>query len=232
MATGTPLQDYLTRKQRNAVSGQESRDFCYRCWRADVVCICSLVPRIANRTAVTILQHHRERRHPIGTERILRLGLTRCQTWIAQRHSGLTVPQIPDAAECGLLYPHREAIVLADDTCPIEQRPELRIRELIVLDGTWSQAKALYRSNPWLARVPHYALAPRRGSDYRIRRQPRQECLSSVEAVVAALRLIEPETKGLEGLLEAFRSMVRIQESHGVPATRRDTDGDDESASK
>ena len=43
------------------------RRVCYRCHKAAIVCVCDGVERVLNRTGIVILQHPRERFHPIGT---------------------------------------------------------------------------------------------------------------------------------------------------------------------
>jgi DTW domain-containing protein YfiP len=150
------------------------------------------------------LQHHREFRHPVGTARIARLGLQRIQVRVARRARALAVDaQVP--GRTALLYPHPDARRLRD--LPREQYPE----NLLLLDGTWSQASAMYRANAWLHRLPHVALQPVSESRYRIRRQPRLGCLSTIEALVQALRQLEPETIGLDGLLQVFDGMVQQQ---------------------
>ena len=45
------------------------------------------------------------------------------------------------------------------------------VSHLLVLDGTWSQARALYRQNPWLTGIPHFQLSPEAPSRYRIYQQ-------------------------------------------------------------
>ncbi|HHH10935.1 MAG TPA: DTW domain-containing protein, partial [Sorangium sp.] len=60
-----------------------ARPFCYRCHKPAVTCICARVKRVDNRTKIWLLQHPRERFHPIGTARIARLGLGRFEQTMA-----------------------------------------------------------------------------------------------------------------------------------------------------
>src|SRR5690606_19710680 len=78
-------------------------------------------------------------------------------------------------------------------------------------DGTWNHAKRLWRANPWLEDLPHVRINPAEPSRYRIRREPERHCLSTLEAVIAALRAIEPDLEGLDSLLAAFDHMIDQQ---------------------
>lgn len=83
---------------------------------------------------------------------------------------------------------------------------------LIVMDGTWSQARSLLRSNPALAALPRVAFAPQKPSDYRIRRQPAELCVSTIEALAEVLSILEPPGLSFDRLLDPFKAMVKQQE--------------------
>lgn len=180
------------------------RAYCYACLKPRVTCVCARVPRIDNQTAIWLLQHPRERRHAIGTARLLALGLAKLRLdviFLRGPRAALPRPS-PRAA---LLYPSPDARALE------ELGPDERPDQLIVLDGTWHHAHALARELGWLEDLPRVTLRDTTPSRYRIRREPRAECLSTVEAVVAALAVLEPETAGLDRLLGAFDSMIDDQ---------------------
>ncbi|MFP6684038.1 MAG: tRNA-uridine aminocarboxypropyltransferase, partial [Polyangiaceae bacterium] len=181
----------------------ESRAECYRCHKPQLTCICGHVDRIANRTGVWVMQHPRERFHPIGTARIARLGLSKVHVEVLHSPMAAPPPVLPPGA--GLLYPHPHARDLS--TLPADERPE----DLIVIDGTWSQAHTVYRDNPWLQHRPHYQLTPQRPSRYRLRKEPTAQCLSTIEAIVEALRILEPDTSGLDSLLASFDALIDRQ---------------------
>lgn len=108
----------------------------------------------------------------------------------------------------GLLFPSDKAIDLVPNLSEGDhERP--CPTHLVVLDGTWSKAKRIYFENPWLHKLPHYNLPLSAPSMYGpVRRQPKPGCLSTVESIVFALRILEPETQGLDALLEVFDSMI------------------------
>jgi len=181
-----------------------SRAYCYRCMKPEALCVCARLPRVENRTAVWVLQHPRERRHPIGTARLLALGLARVRVDVTFLLGPRAAPP-PIPARAALLYPSPGARVLEE--LPPGERPQ----ELIVLDGTWHHAHTLARDLGWLEGVPRVKLGHTEPSRYRIRKEPRAECVSTLEAVVAALRVLEPDTPGLDALLASFDSMIDDQ---------------------
>jgi len=179
---------------------------CYRCFKPQVACICASIEPVANQTGIIILQHPRERFHAIGTARIARLGLVRvrvepCAPWV----DGARLQLPPRTA---LLYPAAGARELT--TVPVEERP----RHLVILDGTWFHAKKIYDAHQWLRDLPSVSLAPSQPSRYRIRPEPNRRYVATVEAIVLALRIIEPHTRGLDGLLRSFAAMVDRQAAY------------------
>jgi len=183
---------------------QANREMCYRCHKARVTCVCELIQAVANKTGILILQHAKERFHSIGTVRFARLGLKNVEVQVRWSNDlmRLNKPLNPPP-NTGLLYPSPTALDLAD--------PENRPEHLIILDGTWRQARNLYHKTPGLKMLPHYALHPAQPSRYTIRREPAFHCLSTIESIVAALEILEPETQGLSTLLDAFDDMIRKQ---------------------
>lgn len=107
-----------------------------------------------------------------------------------------------------MLYPSADSVELG--TLAPEDRPS----QLVVIDGTWAQAKSLLNGLPKLKSLPCYKLSPTEPGQYRIRLEPTDTSLSTVEAVVSALKSLEPETENLEQLLVAFDVMVQKQLDH------------------
>ncbi len=62
---------------------------------------------------------------------------------------------------------------------------------IILLDGTWSQAKTMWWRNPWLLKTRRMHLIPKQKSLYgNIRKEPRPECVSTLEAAAETLSLL------------------------------------------
>ncbi|MBT3223432.1 MAG: DTW domain-containing protein, partial [Proteobacteria bacterium] len=184
----------------------EARPHCYRCDKPSSMCLCGHLTPIPNEVGVHVLQHPRERRHPLGTARLLRLGLASVWVHVLQLEgrSAVCAPvSLPQGA--ALLYPSADARDLGSLTA--EERP----KHLVVIDGTWAQAHRIFRDNFWISDLPRYRLAPGAGSRYRIRTEPRLECLSTVESVVTALRCLQHDLHGTETLISAFDAMIDDQ---------------------
>ena len=182
---------------------------CYDCYRPVSLCFCDAIPTVDNRTEVLILQHMRERFHPFNTARIVRKALANADllvdhnTALAEKLASMSLGE-----RVGVLYPSSESRLLSD------LKPDEKPDQLIVIDGTWHHAKTLMRDIPRLATLPHFQLRPTSPGRYRIRREPNEQALSTLEATVAAIRDLEPETTGLPELIAAFDSMVQTQLDH------------------
>jgi DTW domain-containing protein YfiP len=87
------------------------------------------------------------------------------------------------------------------------------LQGLVILDGNWKQAKTLWWRNPWLLRLQRAVLNTSRSSQYGdLRRQPRKNCLSTIEAVAESLTALgEPENG--ETLHQAFASFLATARS-------------------
>lgn len=179
---------------------------CYRCLRPRRLCYCASLPTVPTRTHVVILQHPHERTHPFNTARLVGLCMPNSRVHVA--YGGLSEVlrcEVPVPDDTVVLYPHPSAVDVA--TLPPSELPST----LLALDGTWAHSKRLYKDNPWLARLRHVRINPSEPSRYRIRKEPRADYVSTLEAIVFALRTLEPETPGLDTLVTAFDRMIDQQ---------------------
>ena len=171
------------------------------------MCYCAHVPEVETASRVFILQHPRERSVPIGTARMASLCLPGAELhvgidWGASRvlAHALSDPSRPAV----LLYPGPDAIdvVRAPPPGPVT---------LIVVDGTWSQTRKVVRRNPALAALPRYSFAPPTPGEYRIRKEPDDTCVSTIEALVHALSALGSDPERCQAMLRPFRAMVEAQ---------------------
>ncbi len=164
---------------------------------------------------MVFLQHPRERRVAIGTCRMAQLALPNSELHVGVTFDGNARVRALAAAPRGrvaLLYPNESA---HDATALPSEAPET----LIVVDGTWGQARKVLARNPILAALPRIGLKPSRPGNYRIRREPAPHCLATIEAVVDVLGRLEGDGARFTPMLRAFEQMVDTQLA--CVATRR-----------
>ncbi len=155
---------------------------------------------------MVFLQHPREYRMAIGTARMTNLGLANSELHVAaelDRHPRVRA-LTEDPAGSALLFPGPGAV-------EPEELPGGPPATLVVLDGTWLQAKKMLARSERLQRLPRVGFVPERPGAYRIRREPAAHCLATVEAVVQVLGRLENDPTRFTPLLRAFEQMVEQQ---------------------
>jgi hypothetical protein len=175
---------------------------------------------IDNRVFVLILQHPQERREALATAPLICATLRRAKLAVGLSWPGLA--RLGEPAEprrwavlhLGAARPlaeRREVAVLDRAGAPLaDPAPVLRgLRGIVLLDGTWSQAKTLWWRNPWLLKLHRIVLDPLRPARLgRFRREPRREALSTIEAAALALGHLEPSVEAAEALHAALDGML------------------------
>lgn len=181
------------------------------------MCLCEDVPAIDTRTRVVIIQHADEAWNRIGTARLVHLGLKNSVLLEGERFD--ESPELKATLES----PGRERVLLfpSRDATALELRPaDAPPLDLVVIDGTWSQAKGVVNKTAALRALPRVKLPPGERSRYRIRLQPRPECVSTVEAAVRALGVLEGGVEPFLPLLDAFDRMIDRQIQAALAAGR------------
>jgi hypothetical protein len=87
---------------------------------------------------------------------------------------------------------------------------EAELEGIVVLDGTWAQAKTMWWRNAWLLKLKRLVLHPSRPSLYgKLRKEPRRESLSTIESVAEALEALGEEPRVPETLRAHFQELLR-----------------------
>ena len=171
------------------------------------MCFCAHLPELHARTRVVFLQHPREKRVAISTCRMAHLALAG-----SSLHSGVIFDGNAELeALCSDASGGVAVLFPGEGSLDPTTLPDGQLHTLIVIDGTWSQARKLVQRNALFARLPRLGLAPSRPSNYRIRREPAENCVSTIEAVVEVLGLLEGDVDRFRGALAAFDHMVDTQ---------------------
>ncbi|MEX5353271.1 DTW domain-containing protein [Pseudomonas juntendi] len=182
-----------------------SRPRCERCLRPLDHCLCPLIPSLDSRTRVVVLQHPSETSHALNTARLAALGLVNAELRVGEVFDDLERLLATPGYRPVVLFPGDEAGVLrayeGDDELPLM---------LIVPDGTWRKARKLLYLNPLLAALPRVTLGEVRASRYRLRKAPGEGALSTVEAVVEALNVLESPLC-FDEVLKPFDALIEGQ---------------------
>ena len=182
------------------------RAICERCLKALPACICSTIESIDNQHFLHILQDPSEEKKAIGTARILELSLQLCKISIAETFD----PNLFDLDNSYLLFPDPTAIP-ASELCSTVNISINADSQFILLDGSWKKAYKLLMSNPFLQTLPKVVINVAEKSRYRIRKSPREDGLSTVEAGYYLLSQLENNSKKFEPLLKSFAYMIDYQ---------------------
>ncbi len=197
---------------------------CPRCLKPLPLCICDSVTPIDNRISLLILQHPQEQDRALGTARLTALHFKNAVVRI-----GLSWPSLSKALGRQVADPSRWAVLylgsakVADletdrDIVAINRKSEIEdnqrailkdIEGVVLLDGTWSQAKALWWRNAWMLKCQRVILGPSRPSRYgQLRREPRRDGLSTIEAAAMLLASLEKRPDIAETLHASFERML------------------------
>lgn len=182
--------------------------YCSQCGKARKACICDNIVALDSQVELIILQHPTEEHRPMGTARILSLSLVNSRLLVGEdfrEHDELNQLLAEPDVEHFVLYPSDVSLSAADVALPIEKK--IRI---ILLDGTWKKAFKLWQLNTQLHHLPCLHLPEDLKGNYRIRKAPSENALSTVEAGFHVLSMMQPE-KDFSPLLDAFEAMIDYQ---------------------
>jgi DTW domain-containing protein YfiP len=192
---------------------------------------------MATASRIVLLTHPKEyRRQKTGTGRLACLNLANCESLpgIAfDDHPRVRELSDDPANRCYLLYPSPGAVTLSGSDGAGLGRAGTGLSEgrivVFMIDSTWACSRAVLRESPGISRLPRIRLEPREPSRWRIKRQPRANCLATIEAIHELLCVLE--AAGLESypdklrLLDAFAALQDYQiaraEASGSPRFTR-----------
>jgi DTW domain-containing protein YfiP len=220
-------------KQSEAETGTPVIPECPHCLKPLPLCVCDGIKPIESKIALLILQHPQEQDRALGTARLTALHFKNAVVKI-----GLSWPSLSKALGRPVHDPSRWAVLylgsakVADletssDIVAINRKGEVGdnqrailrdIEGIVLLDGTWSQAKALWWRNAWMLKCQRVILDPKHPSRYgKLRREPRRDGLSTLEAAAMLLSSLEKRPDIAETLHGSFeRMLAKYREAQSV----------------
>ena len=197
---------------------------CPDCGKALPLCICESITPIENKVSLLILQHPQEQDRTLGTARLTALHFDDAVLKI-----GLSWPSLSKALGRPVDDPSRWAVLYLgsakvseldteNEIVAINRKGEIEphqrailsdIEGIVLLDGTWSQAKALWWRNAWMLKCQRVILGPKRPSRYgKLRKEPRADGLATIEAAATLLAGLEKRPDIAETLNGSFERLL------------------------
>ena len=193
---------------------------CKTCKKRLELCVCTDIHPQKARLHILILQHPQEPDHDIGSALLTHLALPNSTLKIGLSWRNLSAalgkPE-SSSARWAVLYlgsgvkgeavPKQPLQFVSQKGNPVDAPDQLD--GIVVLDGTWSQAKSLWWRNAWLLKLRRIVLTPHHKSLYKeLRKEPRRECLSTLESVAEVLSLLGEKPEVSVQLKELFTKLL------------------------
>ena len=198
---------------------------CSSCLKVPELCLCDSITAHDNRLHVAVLQHPQEPDKHLGSAKLACLQLKNSSLKVALSVSNLNQvtgfdvnPKEWAVLFLGSQYKFRELQERAeksevyffnqkDEEVPV---PLESIKGILILDGTWAQAKTLWWRNAWLLKCWRIVIQPRQHSLYgKLRKEPRSECLSTIESIAYTLEIFGEPSETTNDLLASFRRLLQ-----------------------
>ena len=199
---------------------------CADCLKPEGLCVCDDIRKLETRLHVLILQHPQEPDKKLGSAHLAHLSLpnSTLKTGLSWANLSKALGRPAEASRWAVLYlgsgiknatgalkPGLHWVDKKGELLPSDKIREIRqnLEGIVVIDGTWSQAKALWWRNAWLLKLKRAILVPAEKSLYReLRREPRAECLSTIETIAETLSALGEKKETETGLKNLFGKLL------------------------
>lgn len=209
------VDEYRKRRAMARTTEPVYRRLCSACLQPDFSCYCARVKPFDPGFDTLILIHPIEvKRRRIATGRMAHLSLHHSHLIMGvdfTHDARLNALLARDDVHTVMLYPGANSMNLTFAS-PSERRalvPPGKRLALVVMDGTWATARKMVRSEN-LRGLPRVCFTPEAPSNFRVRRQPKRECVSTLEAIHHTIDLLGTSVDH-GSLLETFDWMVNRQ---------------------
>ncbi len=198
------------------------RDNCWNCYRPTSSCYCEFIQRFNPNVKFVILIHPIEWKRKIATGRMAHLSLINSHLIKGEDYSNDdTVNTLIEDKEnqCFVIYPSVHSVNLseksnADKNLLFNQKQKI---VFFLIDGTWHTAKKTMHVSKNLQTLPCLSFVPPKKSNFKVRKQPQENCLSTIEAIHHLIELtanqigFDLNTKLHDSLIHVFNKMNEKQ---------------------
>jgi DTW domain-containing protein len=191
---------------------------CQYCQVAASNCICAYQPDIELNISALILVSENEVFKPSNTGRLIADVIKQCEIYQWDRTN-------PDPEMLELLSDNRYQPMVIFPSDYVDNTERLLLHPitinngktplLIFIDGSWREARRIFRKSPYLDHIPVLSIAPQQLSQYVMRRSDNEQHLSTAEVACAVLEQLGYQ-KGamlLQDWFDAFRESYLMSKS-------------------
>ena len=198
---------------------QNQREICYKCYRPKTSCLCEhTIKPIDTNTKFVILMHPKEyRKTKNGTGHITNKSLQNCEVYVGidfTNHNRVNELLNDTTYQAFILYPDINSIKLNTQKLPNEKKALI-----FIIDSTWPCSKKILRLSKNLHDLRKISFEHNKSSQFKIKTQPNQYCLSTIESTLCLLEQLNLQNienislNSLENFLTPFQKMVDYQVS-------------------
>ena len=123
-----------------------------------------------------------------GTGHFTHLSLENSELYVGvsfAEHKAVNALLEDEENNCYVLYPGDESAVLNDNPLPVDKKQNV----IFLIDSTWHNAKKLLRDRPNIQALPKVSFTHTKNSEFKIKEQPMELCLSTMESTLCVLEL-------------------------------------------
>lgn len=228
------LNTFMQRRREECERAPTFRRLCLHCMQPDFSCYCHWLKPFDCDIRFVILIHPIEFKKRIATGRMAHLSLRNSRLIMGldyTRNNEVNALIENPELHCVMLYPGRQSLNLTPMSVAARRSafPERKQLTVFVIDGSWSTARKMVRLSQNVKSLPRICFTPTIPSNFRVRRQPRRECYSTIEAIHQTIDLFEDErgNRDHDRLLDVFDRMVnrQIELTHSKDAFDRPAQG-------
>lgn len=213
---------YKLKRAQLLLEEPKYRTLCTVCVQPDFCCYCSHVSPFDPKINFVVLIHPIEVKRRIATGRMSHLCLQ--DSYLIEGQDYTNNPLVNKLVEdkehhSVILYPGPTSQNLS--TLPDSEKetlfPKGKKLRIFVIDGTWATARKMTRQSENLKTLPRICFSPTTPSNFRVRKQPKPNCYSTIEAIHHTIELLgksqnfKVHERSHDTLLTVFNYMVERQ---------------------
>lgn len=216
------IESYKQKRELFFSQLKQYRVQCNGCRQPEFSCYCSHIQKFDPKIKFVILIHPIEFKRRIATGRMAHQCLENSELIVGQNYSAnsqvnrlLKDPRYQPM----VLYPGVKSLNLTHATS--EKKAAFfdagKTPLVFVIDGTWATARRMMRQSLNINGLPRFAFTPPGPSQFKVRKQPKAECYSTIEAVHHCIELLGEQVqidfsgRPHDNLLTVFGKMVDKQ---------------------